>query len=419
MRVSTKSILVTIMAACTSLAMEIDFDDSSSIARGLSTIADGLMDYYTGKRPGQAIGMFSDPYYWWEAGAAWGSMLDYWYYTGDETHNEDLRESLLHQMSEHYDYMPENQTHTEGNDDQGFWGIAVMAAAEKKFPDEPNVPRWIDMAEAVFKSMADRWDTGNCGGGLRWQIYTWMNGYNYKNSVANGCLFNLATRLARYTGDDVYSQWADKIWDWMIEKNFLETETDDWKVRDGASIESGCKDIAPQRWTYNVGLFLSGSAFMYNHTGDAKWLDRANHLWEGAKVFFIDDKIMYEGACQISNKCNNDQRSFKGIFSRFLGLTAVLVPGLTNDIMLRLETTAPAVLTSCTGGRDGFTCGLDWSKGTWDGYFGLGEQISALETLQNMLVFTRPAPFRSGEAEKEKKRRYAEEQQVEAEYDDL
>lgn len=377
---------------CTALALDINFDDSSSIGTGLAAIADGLMHYYPGNLPGQTVGMFCNPYYWWEAGAAWGSLIDYWYYTGDETYNQDVKDSLLHQVSPTYDYMPENQTHSEGNDDQGFWGIAVMAAAEKGFPNTPSEPQWAELAKSVFSSMSSRWDTDNCGGGLRWQIYSWNNGYNYKNSVSNGCLFHLAARLARFTGESAYVEWADMVWNWMTDNQLIETSTDDWRVRDGASIESDCKTISPQRWTYNAGLFLSGSAFMYNHTGDSKWLDRANHLWEGSKVFFINDEIMYEGSCQISNRCNTDQRSFKGIFSRFLGLTAMLVPILKNDIMLHLQTTAPGILASCTGGSDNVTCGLDWSMSKWDGYFGLGEQISALEALQNRLVFTRPPP---------------------------
>lgn len=392
MLVPVKSVILTSVVLSTATALDINFNIPHSIGTGLSTVATGLMTYYTGNNPGEPVGTFSYPYYWWEAGAAWGSMLDYWYYTGDTTYNAELQKSLIHQVGTNLDYMPSNQTHSEGNDDQGFWGIAVMAAAEKNFPVDPSQPQWIDLAKAVFKDLSSRWDPETCGGGLRWQIYEFNNGYNYKNTVSNGCLFHLASRLYRYTGDSYYASWAEKTWDWVTDMNLIQTNVTDWRVRDGGTTTSECTQISPQRWTYNAGLFLAGSAFMYNTSGDAKWLDRANHLWEGSKVFFVNDLIMYEGSCQLSNRCNNDQRSFKGIFSRFLGLTAMFVPSLKNDIMLRLETTAPAILSSCTGGRDGVTCGLDWTKGGWDGYYGLGEQISALETLQNRLVFTRPPP---------------------------
>jgi mannan endo-1,6-alpha-mannosidase len=64
-----------------------------------------------------------------------------------------------------------------------FWGYAVMAAAEYKFPDPPpNQPQWLALAQGVFNSQAARWDAGDCGGGLRWQIQISNPGYTYKNT---------------------------------------------------------------------------------------------------------------------------------------------------------------------------------------------------------------------------------------------
>ncbi|KAF5127001.1 hypothetical protein DV495_002983 [Geotrichum candidum] len=389
------SALLPLALASVALAIEMDFTNTTSINAGLALLAKGLMDYYNGNDTGQTPGMFSNPYYWWEAGAAWGSMIDYWYYTNDTKYNDIVKSSLLFQIGPNWDYMPENQTTTEGNDDQGFWGVTVMAAAEKNF-DEPGdgMPSWTYLAQAVFNTMAARWDTTYCNGGLRWQIYTWNNGYNYKNAVANGCLFNLAARLARYTQNSSYVDWAEKVWDWVVEVKFIPTDSDAWPVYDGGSIESSCNDTSVLEWTYNSGLYLSGAAFMYNHTGDEKWLNRTQHIWARAKVFFEDSTlIMYEAACQPSNQCNNDQRSFKGIFSRFLGLTSMMAPTLSDEIQQYLAATTPGILSSCSGGTDGHTCGLDWTQGKWDGKYGLGEQMCGLEGLQNRLVWTRSPPL--------------------------
>jgi mannan endo-1,6-alpha-mannosidase len=112
--------------------------------------------------------------------------------------------------------MPANQSSSEGNDDQSFWALAAIAAAEMRFPNPPSdKPQWLALAQAVFNQQATRWDTANCNGGLRWQIVPFNAGYNYKNSISNGCLFHLAARLARYTGNTTYIDWADKIYDWM------------------------------------------------------------------------------------------------------------------------------------------------------------------------------------------------------------
>src|SRR5437773_12544718 len=76
----------------------------------------------------------------------------------------------------------------QGNDDQAFWAFAVMSAAENKYPDPPaGGPQWLALAQAVFNLQVSRWDVTNCNGGLRWQIFPFNNGYNYKNSISNGC----------------------------------------------------------------------------------------------------------------------------------------------------------------------------------------------------------------------------------------
>lgn len=158
------SLLVLVWSPLHANALDIDFTSESSINDGLALLAKGLMDYYNGNDSGQTPGMFSNPYYWWEAGAAWGSMLDYWFYTGNTTYHDILMSSLLYQVGTDWDYMPSNQTTTEGNDDQGFWGITVMAAAEKNFTNPAsNEPQWLYLAQAVFNTMAARWDDEHCG----------------------------------------------------------------------------------------------------------------------------------------------------------------------------------------------------------------------------------------------------------------
>jgi mannan endo-1,6-alpha-mannosidase len=123
--------------------------------------------------------------------------------------------------------MPANQTHSEGNDDQCFWGIAAIAAAEMNFPNPPkNKPQWLALAQAVYNEQISRWDPQNCNGGLRWQIFPFNSGYDYKNSISNGCLFHLASRLARYTGNMTYMYYAERQFDWLqaVGRIFLDFE---------------------------------------------------------------------------------------------------------------------------------------------------------------------------------------------------
>lgn len=378
-------------------AVSLDVKSKDSVNAATALIAKGLMDYYQGNKYGGTVGMMTAPYYWWEAGAAWNGILEYWFITGDETYNAILKESLLYQVGTNKDYLPSNQSTTEGNDDQGFWGITAMAAAERNFSNpSQDQPGWLYLAQAVFNQMVTRWDTANCNGGLRWQIYTWNAGYDYKNTVSNGCMFNLAARLARFTGNQTYVDWATKIWDWLQEVEFLNYESSVFKLYDGAHFENGCKNHTNIEWTYNYGLLLSGSAFLYDFTNQSSvWEERATELWERAKVFF-DDGVMYEAACNPKGgtlRCNNDQRCFKAIFSRFLGHTAVFIPSLQDDIMSSLDSSAAAAAQSCSGGSDGHTCGLSWTASGWDGLYGLGEQMSALEVMLNTQILTVDKPL--------------------------
>lgn len=165
-----------------------------SIKRAASLVAADLLTYYHGSEPGQTPGILPGPppagdYYWWESGALWGTLMDYWHYTGDSTYNELVTSSMLFHTGPPLNaYMPENYTISMGNDDQGFWGLSAMLAAEVGFPDPPaDQPQWLQLAQAVFNTQADpgRHDDA-CGGGLRWQIPMANIGYDYKNSISNG-----------------------------------------------------------------------------------------------------------------------------------------------------------------------------------------------------------------------------------------
>ena len=329
-----------------------------------------------------------------------GALIDYWYYTGDSRYNKLATQGLLWQVGPNRDYMPPNQTMTEGNDDQGFWGMAVMSAAEYRYPDPPDdEPQWLALAQAVFNTQAARWDPDHCGGGLRWQIFTWNNGFNYKNAISNACFFNLAARLALFTGNQSYADWADKTWDWMKKIKFLD---DSYYVYDGAHIETGCTNIVPYQFSYNAGAFLLGAAAMYNQSTGARrdvWRERVDGLLNGTMVFFVGDRsnIMSEVACEPVNLCNLDQRSFKAYLSRWMAATTKWAPWTYDRIAPLLKSSSVAAVSQCTGGDNGRMCGLKWTdNGKNDGLTGVGEQMAAMEVVLANMIKDTPAPVTSG-----------------------
>lgn len=148
-----------------------------------------MLQYYHGNDSGQTPGILPGPppvgdYYWWQAGAMWGTLIDYWHWTGDGTYNDIVTQALQFQVGENQDYEPRNVTLSLGNDDQAFWGMAAMSAAENGFPNPPeNQPQWLELAQSVFNTQANpRRHDSTCGGGMRWQVPFTNRGYSYKNS---------------------------------------------------------------------------------------------------------------------------------------------------------------------------------------------------------------------------------------------
>lgn len=233
---------------------------SESIKSAAHTAAYGAMSYYQGNLTGHIPGAF--PTKWWEGSILFDTMIHYWYLTGDDSNNQAVIQGMNWQSGDNNDYMTANYSSFMGNDDQSPWGLAAMTAAEFGLPQTSSEVSWASKAAAVFNSQASRWDDTTCGGGLRWQIYTYETGYDMKNALSNGEFFELAARLARYTGNTTYSDWAEKIWDWSSSVPLLNNET--WTVSDSTTAENNCATRDNVQWSLNYGTYATGAAYMYN-----------------------------------------------------------------------------------------------------------------------------------------------------------
>lgn len=270
-----------------------------------------------------------------------------------------------------------------------------MSALEYQFPDPSTAPAaYLEVVTNSFNNIVGRWDETTCDGGLKWQIYPEnAYGYNYKNSISNGCAFALGARLARYTGEKKYADWASKIYEWTKKVGLI---SDKFEVFDGTDDKTDCAKVADKtQWTYNNAMYLHGSAFMYDYTnGDSTWKDRTSGFLSHAEALFFRPyenatDIMYEWACETGESgrhCNLDQQSFKAYLSRFLAKTALMAPFTKNTITKYLKASAVGAAKSCSGGADGVTCGSKWYTGSWDGTSGVGQQLSALEVTQALLM---------------------------------
>ncbi|KAK4159287.1 putative mannan endo-1,6-alpha-mannosidase precursor [Cladorrhinum sp. PSN259] len=385
------AVLLAVAADCARAALNVDFSSTDSIKAAAKTVAANLMTYYKGDQPGETPGILPGPpphgaYYWWEAGALWGTLIDYWYYTGDTAYNNEVERCLIFQAnSPENNFMPPNWTASLGNDDQGFWGMAAMLAAETNFQNPPaDKPQWLALAQAVFNTQAARWDTEYCAGGLRWQIPLANNGYNYKNTIASAIFFNIAARLARYTGNSTYADWASKTWDWNVAVGYIDA---DYNIYDGAHTEHNCTDINKAQFSYTAAIFIQGLGFMYSFYNESPvWENHLTFLTNRTIAFFFPNGIAREPACELAdlNQCTTDMLSYKGYVHRFLASTTQLAPFVRDMIMPVLLSSTKGMAQSC---RDvGGVCGFRWDRGEYDGLTGAGQQMNALGALLSLLA---------------------------------
>lgn len=95
---------------------------------------------------------------------------------------------------------------------------------------------------------------------------------------------------------------------------------------------------------------------------------------------------MVEIACEPQGTCNYDQPSFKAYLAGWMAATMQIAPFTVQFIQPKLHDSAAGAAQQCSGGQDGQTCGRTWHSSTWDGKYGVGEQMSALSVIQANLI---------------------------------
>ncbi|KAK7187592.1 hypothetical protein DPSP01_003725 [Paraphaeosphaeria sporulosa] len=378
--------LATSLFAHSGAALDIDVKDQDSIKSAAKTIAGGIVKLYKDDLKEELIpGLFSDPYYWWETGAVFGTLVDYSSLTGDKQYDDLLGEGFEHQLGEFDAFMPSNQTKTLGNDEQSTWGLAAMSAAENGFSTSKigNLT-WVQLATNVFDTQVQRWNEETCDGGLNWQIYQFNNGYTYKNAISTGNFFLLAARLAKFTGNATYSEWAEKAFNWAQDIGLVD---DKYHVYDGADETENCTSVNQIQWSNNNGLYMEGAAHMWNLTkGNDKWKKATNGFVNATLNVFVEDDVLLEIACEKNGKCNTDQKAFKGLAVRSYARAIASAPFISDSLTPVLEASAKAAAKVCSEDDNEVECGLRWTKQVDDGEGALGGLFSALAVLQALLV---------------------------------
>jgi mannan endo-1,6-alpha-mannosidase len=304
--------------------------------------------------------------------------------TGDSQYNSIVSAGLQAQVGQNKDFAPLNQSATEGNDDQATWALAAMSAAEAQIANG-NATQWLALADTVFNVLVQRWDNATCSGGLRWQVYSFAIGFDYKNSASNGNFFQLASRLARFTGNTTYSNWANTAYSWTKKTELIDSK---WNVYDGAQIvNNNCTEVNKVQFSYAAGSILSGVAHMYNITGSSAWKTELDGLLNRTlSVFFVNGTAAAtEVACEATQQCSTDQMAMKGLLGHWLADTMQMAPYTSATIMPLLTKSAQAAASAC----DDTGCSEVWD-GKHTGINGnatgdVGTSIDALSFVQGLL----------------------------------
>ena len=346
--------------------------------------------YYTAIATGRTLGTLPDGYNWWEGGAVFDTLIQYAHLTGDTQYNSIVSHGLLAQVGNNNDFAPLNQSAIEANDDQATWALAAMSAAEAQLTNRTEAgieaDQWLVLAEKVFNILVQRWDNSTCSGGLRWQIYSFSQGYDYKNTATNAHFFQLASRLARYTGNSTYSNWATSAYDWTKSIGLVDSK---FNVYDGSLIKNNvCLDISKVQYSHSAGSLISGVAHMYNITSSPKWKTELDGLLNRTlSVFFVNGtKAATEVSCESTSKgCTVDEMAYKGLLGHWLADTMQMAPYTNATISPLFTTTAQAAAAACNSTG----CSEFWD-GNHTGFDGnvtgtIGATLDALSFVQGLL----------------------------------
>ncbi|KAL8364674.1 hypothetical protein RB595_003788 [Gaeumannomyces hyphopodioides] len=209
----------------------------------------------------------------------------------------------------------------------------------------------------------------NCGGGLHSDIDTRGIGFHRKDTLANTCFLNLGARLAKFTGNETYAKYSERVWDWLWNIEYVDHQT--YAVYYGAPMNQNCASMAKQQYSGSAAWLTEGAAFMYNFTkGSLTWKQRTEKLTSATLSFFFPSDVAVEPECETrraggASYCSGELAAYKGQLVRSLATAARVAPFTTGAALPRLKKSAAAAVSQCTGGSTGRRCGFNWAAGNY------------------------------------------------------
>ncbi len=240
----------------------------------------------------------------------------------------------------------DSEFRNEYMDDSGWWGIAWLKMAERTKEE-----KFLLTAKAIHAHMAKAWRP-DLGGGVLWCLEP---DKQKPNAITNNLFLILSARLASYTGQESYTQWAGKVYGWIQEQ----------KLYDGTGVVDG-PGTQQDYWSYNQGTYLGGLLAYAELKRDRALLDlvgrTALHMLEHGGWVTADGIIQERLGTNGWDGC-----LFKGIFARYLGqvrdalLQAKSQPEIASKIATTITHSSTALLNFPSNEAGQFPA--DWHPG--------------------------------------------------------
>jgi rhamnogalacturonyl hydrolase YesR len=135
--------------------------------------------------------------------------------------------------------------------------------------------KYLDLGKEMYQFMMTAYDT-TLGGGLYWR----ETDFETKNTCSNGPGIIVALKLYEITKEESYLDTALMIYNWTNEK--LQSPSglyyDNIKTSDGS--------LNKTIFSYNTGTMLQSNIYLYELTGEKKYLEKANAIADSSLAYF-------------------------------------------------------------------------------------------------------------------------------------
>lgn len=170
----------------------------------------------------------------------------------------------------HYNSHPDCFGAGEPYYDDNAWVVLALLDVYELKKTEKYLPRAKEVTEYLYSGWSESI------GGIRWKEFD----CDSSNTCSCGPTIVASCKLYKFTGDEKYLRWAEKIYEWTREK----LEDSDGTFFD-KMFETGETDKS--KYTYNTGTMIWSGALMHGITGKESYLENARRSARGAMDAFV------------------------------------------------------------------------------------------------------------------------------------